>query len=118
MPAWRTFYDWMHASEELSARIARARELGTESIAEDLLRDMAQEPERIGADYRIDPGYVQLMRVRIDAKLKLLAKWNPKRFGDKVTLAGDVENPLAMTVEPAKLIDLANTLLVQKQDAE
>lgn len=118
MPSWRTVYDWTYADEEFASRIARARILGTDAIAQGLRDQLYAAPERIGEDGRIDPGYVQLMRVRTDSMLKLLAKWNPKGYGDKMTLAGDVENPLTITVESTKLVDLANTLLEQKQDAE
>jgi hypothetical protein len=33
-------------------------------------------------------------KLRIETRLKLLAKWNPKKWGDKLELAGDQQNPL------------------------
>jgi hypothetical protein len=105
MPAWRTIYDWMYqddvagaASVGLSAAIARAREIGQDAIAEEIYREMMLEPEREERG-RIDPGYVQLIKARADIKLKLLAKWNPKKYGDRVTMAGDAENPLAVKAD-------------------
>jgi hypothetical protein len=98
MPEWRTVYDWMYKDESLSAAIAKARELGQEAIAEDILREINEEPERILSEGggRIDSGYVQLIRARADIKLKLLAKWNPKRYGDRIALAGDSEAPVVV----------------------
>lgn len=93
MPEWRTIYDWMYRDQELSAAIARARELGQDAIAEDILAELNDEPERILSEGggRIDSGYVQLLRARAEIKLKLLAKWNPKRYGDRVTHEGGDE---------------------------
>jgi len=82
-PNWRTVYDWMVKDEELSAHIARARELGQDAIAEDTLQIVDSEPER-GADGKIDPAWVNLQRIRVEHRLKLLAKWNPKRYGDRI----------------------------------
>lgn len=102
MPAWQKIYEWMQKDDELSGAIARAREVGQDAIAEDILQEINQEPERILSEGggRIDAGYVQLIKARADIKLKLLAKWNPKRYGDSVKLSGDAENPL----------DLGNTM--------
>jgi len=98
MPEWRTIYDWMYRNEELSTAIAKARELGQEAIAEDILNEINADPERILSEGggRIDAGYVQLIRARADIKLKLLAKWNPKRYGDRIALAGDSEAPVVV----------------------
>lgn len=100
-PAWRTVYDWMYRDEVLSASIARAREVGQDAMAERAYVEMYQEPERILSEGggKIDPGYVQLVKARAEITLKLLAKWNPKRYGDRVQLAGDAENPLKVEAD-------------------
>lgn len=33
---------------------------------------------------RVDPGAVQWHRLQVDTRLKLLACWNPKKYGSKV----------------------------------
>jgi hypothetical protein len=57
---------------------------------------MMQEPERILSEGggRIDAGYVQLIKARADIKLKLFAKWNPKRYGDRVQMTGSKDEPM------------------------
>ena len=42
---------------------------------------------------RLDPAAVQMQKNRVEARLKLLAKWNPKKYGDKVGLdhTGDIK---------------------------
>jgi hypothetical protein len=79
----------------LSAAIAKAREIGQEAIAEQIWLDMNTPPERILSEggARVDSGFVQWQKARAEIGLKLLAKWNPKRYGDRVALAGDASMP-------------------------
>lgn len=121
MPAWQKIYEWMQKDLELSGAIARAREVGQDAIAEQIWIDMQLEPERILSEGggRIDSGYVQLIKARADIGLKLLAKWNPKRYGDRVELAGDKENPLHINaqVETKSLFSsILQNLELKKQD--
>ena len=83
MPAWRTVYDWMAADDDFAANIARARDLGADAIAEETLAIVDSEPER-GNDGKIDSAWVAHQKLRAEHRLKLLAKWNPKKYGDKV----------------------------------
>ena len=101
MPAWQKVYEWMDKDPDLSGAIARAREAGQDAMAEKAYLEMYQEPERILSEggNRIDSGYVQLVKARAAITLKLLAKWNPKRYGDRVELAGDKDNPLHINAQ-------------------
>jgi len=38
-------------------------------------------------------------KLQIETRLKLLAKWNPKKYGERVQVAGDAENPLKVEAE-------------------
>ena len=107
-PEWRTVYDWMYrddalgeAGTGLSAAIAHAREVGQDAIAEQIWMDMNKEPERILSEGggRIDSGYVQWQKAKAEIGLKLLAKWNPKRYGDRVALAGDADSPIKVEAD-------------------
>jgi hypothetical protein len=42
---------------------------------------------------------VQWQKAKAEIGLKLLAKWNPKRYGDRVQLAGDADSPLKIEAE-------------------
>lgn len=83
MPSKSTFYEWMEADAELAGRFARARLDGFDAIAEEALSIADDKPERnpMGG---IDGGDVQHRKLRIETRLKLLAKWDPKRYGEKV----------------------------------
>jgi hypothetical protein len=97
MPSTQAVYDWRDANEGFKTRFARAREVGFDAIADQCVAIS----EDSSADYietengrKFDPEHVQRSKLRIETRLKLLAKWDPKRYGEKVTHASDAENPL------------------------
>jgi hypothetical protein len=94
MPGVSTIYDWMDADERLSGDIARARDLGWDALANECLSIADVEPENKTA--------LAHQRLRIDTRLKLLAKWDPKRYGELIKMSGSdgqssVMNALAVT---------------------
>ena len=68
------------------ARFAHARDMGADAIAEECLEIIDAPPSLCGSEgnERLDPAAVQMQKNRVEARLKLLAKWNPKKYGDKV----------------------------------
>lgn len=101
-PAWRTVYDWLAKDDEFATRFAHARDVGHEALAQECL-DIADNAEndwmlRENKDgfesWQLNGEHVQRSKLRIETRLKLLAKWNPKKYGDKVTHSGDAENPI------------------------
>lgn len=117
MPAWTAIYAWAAADSVLSERIAQAREQGADAIAEEALEILDTPPERIltKTGEVIDSGYVTWQRNRAELRLKLLAKWHPKKYGDRQIISGDKENPLAMTVETTIFDTLLQNLELTKQ---
>ena len=108
----------MGKDEELSIAIAHAREVGQDAIAEEIYLEAVAQPERILSQNgdRIDPGYVALVKARADIKLKLLAKWNPKRYGDRVQVAGDPNAPLKTEISFDTFATVIETLEARRQD--
>lgn len=88
MPSSRTVLRWKEASEAFMSDIARAREAGFDRIAADCL-DIADETtfDTIIGDNgdRANTEWISRSKLRIETRLKLLAKWDPKRYGDKIT---------------------------------
>jgi hypothetical protein len=72
-----TVRNWMAGDDDVSRAIARAREDGEQSISSRL-----RATARGNGD---STGDVQRDKLIIDTDLKLLAKWNPKKWGDKST---------------------------------
>lgn len=83
MPSWWNAYEWMKADLEFGQRIARAREIGFDVIAAESMDIVDAPPERTMTG-QIDSGSVAHAKLRAEHRLKLLAKWSPKRYGDKV----------------------------------
>lgn len=76
-----TVYDWQKEHPEFAERIAHARVSGFDAIAE---RTRATA-RGIGPEFGGDgTGDVQRDKLIIETDLKLLAKWDPKRYGEKV----------------------------------
>lgn len=96
MPNWRTVYLWRETSPEFDAAIARARIPGFDAIAEETLAIIDTFPMTIDGESgsRIDSGHVQWLKNRVEQRMKLLAKWDPKRFGDKTELTGPNGGPI------------------------
>lgn len=117
MPAWRTVYGWINAHEDFAARIARARELGFDAIAQEAL-EIADSPLE-GVESTIKPdGSIEERRgdmlghrkLQIETRLKLLAKWDPKRYGEKVAIGGASDLPpmqMATAMTDAQLMAIA-----------
>lgn len=110
MPAWRTVYDWQDANPEFAARIARARISGYDALAGECL-EIADSPE-IGEERTEKPdGSVEIRtgdmlghrKLRIETRLKLLAKWDPKRYGDKVAVGGADDLPPIQAADPIEV---------------
>ena len=95
MPDWSTVYNWMNANENISQSIARAREIGADAIAAESLQIVDARPERT-AQGSIDAGSVAHAKLRAEHRLKLLAKWHPKKYGDRLdtTLSGPDGGPV------------------------
>ena len=107
-PEWVTVYNWMERSEAFSLRVARARENGVEAIAQDTLAMIDAEPRYIEdskGGTRIDAGYVQWLKLRTEQRMKLLACWSPNRYGNRVQVAGDKENPLQINIQATEMFD-------------
>lgn len=91
MPCDDTVRNWADNDPELARDIARARETGFDAIALDALR-IADTPEEGVVVVTDEEGEVKETRqdmlghrkLRVETRLKLLAKWDPKRYGDKV----------------------------------
>jgi len=124
MPAWTSVYSWMAADADLSERIAHAREQGFEALAEEALL-IADTPmlgqKQVMSDQGTSTTLEDMLghrKLQIETRLKLLAKWNPKKYGDKLALAGDAENPLKAQVDVSLFDTLLTTLETRRQAKE
>jgi len=91
-------YDWIKADENLAGRVARARDIGFEELAEETL-EIADDATndwmaRENGGEVVNAEHVSRSKLRIETRLKLLACWDPRRYGNKQLIGSDPENPL------------------------
>ena len=94
-PSYKTIYRWLDKDSELMTRfVYTSRFLGARAIAEEALELVDTVPPLIGEgdNAKMDNAHVNWMRSRADLRLKLLAKWYPQEYGDKVGIdaKGDI----------------------------
>lgn len=86
MPNDDTVRMWADGDPELARSIARAREAGWDQIALDALAiaDETALDTKIGKDgaKAADAEWISRSKLRVETRLKLLAKWDPKRYGE------------------------------------
>lgn len=79
MPSFRAFYNMIDSDKELAARYKKAREVGYDAIAEECLNiaddDSGDSAGRVSTDRS---------KLKVWARLQLLSKWAPQKYGDKV----------------------------------
>jgi hypothetical protein len=111
MPAVRTVSDWKRDHPEFGVAFGEAREDGADAIAADCLRiadtpmvGLVEKVERLAKPREKDgpedaPTEYELVvtetrredmlghrKLQVETRLKLLAKWDPRRYGDRTAL--------------------------------
>jgi hypothetical protein len=99
MPATRTVRDWKARLPEFKSDVDDARDDGYDFIANRLRSTARGLAADKGGDSTQD---VQRDKLIIHTDLQLLAKWDQRRYGDKLTLAGDADNPLGLVIGDAR----------------
>lgn len=99
----KNFLNFIDANEELAAQYARAKLDGIEKLAEELL-EISDAAPRINLLGNVDNGDVNARRLQIDTRKWLLSKLAPKKYGDRLELVGDAENPLVIK-SPAEMTE-------------
>ena len=124
MPAASTISDWKTSHPSFSVMFARARDAGYDVIAESCLQIaddsrndfISAESEKTGVKY--DAEHVQRSKLRVETRLKLLAKWDPKRYGEKIAIGGASDLPPISVMSDADLVAKIAQLQRSNDDAE
>ena len=102
IPNRRVIQRWNLSNKKGFSRVyARARQEGLDWMADNLLEiaddgrnDFMTTYDKNGEPIvKVDHENINRSRLRVDARKWYLSKLAPKRYGDKVTLASDEENP-------------------------
>lgn len=119
MPCDDTVRAWAALRPELSRALARARETGMDVIAHKSRATIrGYGPEHGGES----TGDVIRDKAIADHDLKLLAVWDPKRYGNRTVISGDPDAPLMNTgvdltaLEPEQREMLRQLLLLARSN--
>lgn len=141
MPSKTAFYEWLDGTDLETddpsapdvrsgrlARYARARKLGYDALAEESLEiaddgtnDWVEREKEDGRlDVEVDRDHIQRSKLRIETRLKLLAVWDPKRYGNMIKVGDPDAKPLDNGGKSASdiAIGMAKLLAAAKREAE
>jgi hypothetical protein len=115
MPSQQTVYTWLLRHPEFLDMYTRAREEQAETHA-DLIVSIADEtPATVEVrdkdgnvlDIKLDSAYIAWQKNRIEARKWTAAKLKPRKYGDRIALAGDADSPIKIeaSVEAQGLLD-------------
>ena len=113
-PHYSTIYNWLEADAKSAdtpetVRFQQARDMGEQQILQECL-EIADTP-RIGeivtqkGDGTMEiksADMIEHRKLQIETRLKLLAKWNPKKYGDKLALEGEIGIRTVLVPKPVK----------------
>lgn len=100
-PKLSTFLTWAAHDKELADQYARAMEIRSERLADELVEiadDGTNDFMRTDAGLAYNAEHVQRSKLRVDTRKWLLAKLQPKKYGEKIeqTHVGDPNKPIVM----------------------
>jgi hypothetical protein len=107
MPDRSTVYDWLLRHSSFADQYARAREEQADTLADEIIAIADEQPEVIAVtnkqgeliEHKLDGAFLQWQKNRIDARKWTAMKLKPKKYGDKLALGGDAENPLKVEAD-------------------
>lgn len=106
-----TAYQWEVDNPEHAKKSARARELGCHYLAEQCLEiadtPMLGEERTTKADGSIETKEADMIahrRLQIDTRMRLIGKWAPKIYGDKLALGGADDLPPIRSMSDEQLV--------------
>jgi len=86
MPDYGTLWRWTRENGDFQEESARARETGTHALADQCIA--------IADDPTLDPAD---KRIRIDTRIRLIGKWNQKKYGDKIEVEANQSNNIRLS---------------------
>lgn len=124
MPDVVTVYRWLSRYPDFCNMYTKAKDEQADTLAEeiqDIADQMPMEKTDGNGNTSFDGAYIQWMKLRVDARKWTAARLKPRKYGDRVALAGDEQNPLKLeaTVEAKGLFDaLLQNLELKKQEGK
>lgn len=102
MPGRTLFYKWLDEDADLANKYAHACARRADRLVEEIIEiadDSSEDWKYDDKGNKVPDGEaVQRSRLRVDARKWAASKLAPKKYGDKLELAGDPERPVELTI--------------------
>jgi hypothetical protein len=114
MPCLTAVYSWLRKNDAFAQNYARAKEDLADTMASRIQAIIDEQPDRT-MEGKVDNGWVQYQRLKVDTLKWQAGKLKPKVYGEKVDVnhGGQVENPVQMLLQ-----QVSGTALPVVNDAE
>jgi hypothetical protein len=83
-----TIFKWFRTHPEFLTQYTLAKEESADLVFDDVSDITDQEPER-DDNGKIDPAWVNLQRLKVDARKWVASKLKPKKYGERVEHTGE-----------------------------
>jgi len=123
MPSQATVYVWLAKYPTFQEMYTRAREDQADTLADEIQAIADETPETrpvlnkqgepIGIE--LNSAYIQWQRNRVDARKWIAAKLKPRKYGDRLTHAGDADNPVAVQADVSIFDAMLKNLEAKRQ---
>ena len=98
-----TFLGWCDDHQELAEQYARADKIATDIQFERFAELNDEKPPAV--EGRVDAGWVQWQRMRLENRKWAMSKRSPSKYGDKIAVGGDPGNPVKHKIDGGELIE-------------
>lgn len=97
MPAMSTVFKWLAQNADFAEQYARAREEQADALADEIVAiadetEVRAQGEGEDVVITLDPTAIARNRLRVDARKWVAAKLKPKKYGDKLEHAGQIQH--------------------------
>lgn len=124
MPSQAVVYLWLQRHPEFLERYTHAREEQAETHADEIVSIADEQPSMVEIkddkgnviDYKLDSAFIAWQKNRIEARKWNAAKQRPKKYGDRVTHAGDDENPMVVEASHNVFGELLKAIKMERQE--
>ena len=79
-------YAWIETDKDFASRMEAARAAGYDALADEALEIADDSSQDTLENGKINREWVARSKLRFEARLKLLSKWHPKRYGEKLEI--------------------------------
>ena len=126
MPSQSVIYQWLYRHPEFQEQYTRAREEQADTLADEIIAIADETPDIIEVlnkdgiviDHKLDSAFLAWQKNRIDARKWTAMKLKPKKYGDKITHAGDDVSPVVIESNLNVFGELLKNIKLQRQSGK